>query len=764
MINLRKIPLFLLLTFILFNQAKSQSVALVLSGGGAKGFAHIGVLKALEENDIPIDYIVGNSMGALIGALYASGFSPEEIEDILINPDLYNFKRGYTKNKYYYFQNYESDASWITIPFAWGKQGLKARIPFSMYNIQDLDYLLMELFASSIAVADYNFDSLFVPFRCVATDIDSNELLVLKSGDLAKAVRASVTFPFYIRPIKINNKLLFDGGMLDNFPVGVAVKEFNPDFIIGSQAVKNYPSPNADDVISQMQNMLIRKTDFSVDSSHGLIIETKTGNENVFQFQKARQYVDSGYLATIEKIPELKKKIRRHQSEINLFERRRRFIEKMPNLSIGEVSIEGVNQKQQRYFEQSLHLNHKNFDYRTLKKQYYKLLANENVRTVYPSLTLNPETNLYDVTFDINKADPFYIKFGGFVSSAAVNEGYLNVGFRNLGKTSKHFNVSTYFGTFYNSFAAFAKYERQGKVPFSVMMDVLASRKNYFGNSRYFFEDQSPAYIVIDENYLDVNFGIPVGISHVLRLGVANINNSYLYHQNNRFTRADTADQSNFYFVNPYFEFERNTLDRKQFASKGSRFYFGFNYYFGNEHTVSGSVSGDKPEIKRNHEFFVVSSHYEQYISVFRPFIVGLTADVAYSNKPLLSNYVSSLLIASPFEPITLMKTMFLENYRAYSYGAVGVKTLFELYKHLELRLEAYYYAPYQKIRGTDENKAELSDPFSYQYLVGNAQLLYHTAVGPIGMSVNYFDKDGDKFSFLFSIGWSLFNKSRFYR
>jgi NTE family protein len=641
---------------------------------------------------------------------------------------------------------------------------LKARIPFSVYNIQDLDYLFMELFASSSAAADYNFDSLFVPFRCVATDIDSSELIVLKNGDLAKAVRASVTFPFYIRPIKIKDKLLFDGGMLNNFPVSVAVDEFHPDFIIGSQAVKNFPSPDADDVISQMQNMLMRKTNFNLDSLHGLVIESKTGDENVFQFQKAEQYIDSGYRATLEKIPELKRRIKRTQTTKDLFERRRKFIDKMPGISIGKISVEGLNEKQKHYFEHSLHLNQKNFNYSSLKKQYDRLLANENVRTVLPSLTFNPASESYDVKFDIKKADPFYIKFGGFISSAAVNEGYINVGYRQLGKTSKHYNVSTYFGTFYNSFAAFAKYERQGKIPFYVMLDVLASRKNYFGNARYFFEDQSPAYIVIDENYLDVNVGIPLGLSQVIRLGVGNLNNNYLYHQNNRFTRADTADQSNFYFLNPYLEFERNNLNRKQFASKGSRLYFGFNYYVGNEHTVSGSVRGNPPEVKRNHEFFEMSSHYEQYLSIFKPFIVGLSADVAYSNKPLLSNYVSSLLIASSFEPITLMKTMFLENYRAYSYGDIGVKTLFELYKHLELRLEAYYYVPYQKIISSANNQAELSKPFSYQYLVGKAQLLYHTAIGPIGVSVNYFDKDGNKLTFMLNIGWSIFNKSRFYR
>lgn len=764
MINLRKILLNFIVIFFLSGLVQGQSIALVLSGGGAKGFAHIGVLKALEENHIPIDYIVGNSMGALVGGLYASGYSPEEIEDLLVNPELYEFKRGNEKKHYYYFQYYADDASMITIPFSLKKQGLKPQIPFNVYNIQDLDYLLMELFASASAAANYKFDSLFIPFRCVATDIDSSELIVLKDGNLAKAVRASLTFPFFFKPIKVNGKLLFDGGMLDNFPVGVAADDFHPDFIIGSQAVKNYPSPEADDVVLQLQNMLMRKANFDLDSLQGVIIEIKTGDENVFQFQKAGQYVDSGYVAALKQIPILKEKIGRSETARSLFEKRRAFIQKMPGLKLGKVFIEGVNEKQKHYFKRSINLKKSRQNSHAFKKQYNRLLANENVRTAYPSLSFNPSTQEFDLTLDIKKVDPLYVKFGGLISSSAVNEGYLNLGYRYLGKYSAHFNISTYFGTFYNSLAAFAKYERQGRIPFYLMLDGLTSRRNYFGSTRYFFEDQSPAYIVIDESYLDFNIGFPVGLSHAIRVGVGDLNNNYLYHQNNHFTRADTADQSKFYFINPYFEFERNNLNRKQYASKGSRFYLGFNYYIGNEHTIPGSAIREQTEFKRDLEFFTISSHYEQYLNIAKPFIIGFSGDLVYSNKPLLNNYVSSLLIASSFEPVSLMKIMFLENYRAYSYGAVGFKTLFELYKQLELRIEAYYYLPYQKITSTEDSEAEFGNAFSYQYLVGKAQLLYHTAVGPIGISVNYFDKDGNKLTFMLSIGYSIFNKSRFYR
>ncbi len=226
------LTLLVLIPFFLF----PQSTVLVLSGGGAKGLAHVGVLKALEENNIPVDYVVGSSMGAFVGGLYASGYKTDDILRVLSNPENYEFKRGNAKSEYFLFQKYEYDASWITIPFSF-KGGMKARLPFTVYNTQELDYMMMEYFAQPSAAANYNFDSLFVPFRCIATEIDSTELILMKGGDLAKSIRASMTFPFFLRPIRVNDKLLFDGGMINNFPVDIAVDEFNPDFIIGSKAV-----------------------------------------------------------------------------------------------------------------------------------------------------------------------------------------------------------------------------------------------------------------------------------------------------------------------------------------------------------------------------------------------------------------------------------------------------------------------------------------------------------------------------------------------
>jgi len=115
----------------------SQTVALVLSGGAAKAYAHIGVLKALEENNIPIDYIVGNSMGSLIGALYSSGYSPDEIRLILSNSEFLNISKESNINSTCFYQRNEPDASFVNFPFNVDK-GFNIRLPLSVYNFQRL--------------------------------------------------------------------------------------------------------------------------------------------------------------------------------------------------------------------------------------------------------------------------------------------------------------------------------------------------------------------------------------------------------------------------------------------------------------------------------------------------------------------------------------------------------------------------------------------------------------------------------------------------
>ncbi len=741
----------------------SQEIALVLSGGGAKAYSHIGVLKALEENNIPISYIVGNSMGALIGALYSSGYSPEEIELILTDSKFLQLSKESNNGIASLYQKTEPDASFVNFPFNIDK-GLNIQLPLSLYNFKEIDYALMEYFSGASAASGNNFDSLMIPFRCVAADIDSSRLVTFSNGNLANTVRASITFPFYVRPIKIDSVVFFDGGMYNNFPVNIAISEFHPDFIIGSKAVNNFSSPNPDYAISLIQSMLMAKTDFKIDSTLGIVIESKSGDESIFHFSKVHDYIDSGYVATQRKMSKIVSRIDPNSKAVTLAEKRSKFNARMPKGAIGNVTVTGINEEQRNYFNKLIGDSCRYESTEKFGKFYRKLWSNENVSDIYPEMEFDSIRGDFNLNLIIKTSEPFDLGIGGYISSSGVNEGFIELSYKYLGRTAQTLSVGAYFGTFYNSFSTQGKIDFPGSLPFYVKLDLLISRKNYFSNARYFYEDKFPAYIINDENYFELSFGAPIGNSGVINIGLANINAHYQYYQDNYFARTDTADISNFYFLSPTIQYETNSLNQKMYPTAGQHFYIGFSYYTGNDKYTEGSGKSASTEFTSQLNYYTLSLRYLKYFEVFKKFSFGIASEIGISSKPLLNNYISSLLLATPYEPIPVMKTLFLENYRSNNYGGIGGSLVYNFYKHFNFRINGYYYVPYNKLLKSSDNKPYLSKPFTYHYFLGSIRLVYRPPIGVISASVNYIDKPGSKVGFLLNLGFLIFNKSRMNR
>ena len=235
---------FLLLKANMYCYGQNQKVGLVLSGGGAHGLTHVGVLQALEEHNIKVDYITGTSIGALVGAMYAAGFSPLEMRGLFTSEEYYKMSKGEIKDPYKYLQNLEDNrASLLSVHFS-NDSIFKPVLPTNLINGAAIDLNLALNLAAAEAISGYNFDSLMIPFRCVASDIHAKKEVIFSSGSLSNAVRASMSYPFFIQPIKIDDKLLFDGGLYNNFPSDVMCDNFKPDFIIGSNESAHNPVPH----------------------------------------------------------------------------------------------------------------------------------------------------------------------------------------------------------------------------------------------------------------------------------------------------------------------------------------------------------------------------------------------------------------------------------------------------------------------------------------------------------------------------------------
>ena len=209
------------------DQIDRPKVGLVLSGGGARGFAHVGVLKILDSLNFPVDYIAGTSIGGLIGALYSCGYSGIEIEEIVNSANWDELLSDMPKRKSIpYLQKYDDNKYQLTL----GLKGITPVMPRGLIQGQKVSLLISELLVKDNI--KYNFDNLKIPFQCVAVDLVSGNEVILKSGSLAKAMRATMSIPTIFSPVEWGDSLLIDGGIINNFPSDV-VKDMGADIIIG---------------------------------------------------------------------------------------------------------------------------------------------------------------------------------------------------------------------------------------------------------------------------------------------------------------------------------------------------------------------------------------------------------------------------------------------------------------------------------------------------------------------------------------------------
>ncbi|HVA97326.1 MAG TPA: patatin-like phospholipase family protein, partial [Bacteroidia bacterium] len=679
---------------LISSETKAQKVGLVLSGGGASGLAHIGVIKALEENHIPIDYITGTSMGALIGCMYSIGYTPAEMEKIVTSDQFKHWAYGQIEDKYvYYFKKQDPDASWITFKFSLDS-ALETSLPTNIISPIPVDFALMEKLSAPSAAAHYNFDSLMIPFRCVASDVEDKKSIIFKNGNLSEAVRASMSYPFYLKPIMVNGKLLFDGGLYNNFPSDVMKKDFSPDYVIGSNVSGNVPPPKADDIISQIKSMLISKTNYSLNCKNGIIIDPKT-DIALFDFDNPQQLIDSGYAATMRQISVIKKFVKRQEDSTDLAKKRAAFVDKEPPLKFKEIDIKGLNRSQIAYVKKILRHKSKSISIDSLRPEYFRLTADDKIKSIYPTATYNPD-GFYTLNLKIVKEKKLLAKFGGDFSNRPISEGFVSLQYNYLGKTAASINGNTYFGKLYTSVQLSSRIDFPFKTPLYIEPIVTYNRWDYFKSSTAFFEDVQPSYLIQDDQYGEMNIGMPLGnkAKFVTSGGISDIVDNY--YQTTTFTQSDTSDQTSFNNFYARLLLDVNSLNRKQYATQGAHFVLNATYVNGIEHTQPGSTSIVKTPTTENHQWIQIKSVFDNYYKRRGTLRLGVYLEGVYSNQPFFNNYTSTILISPGFQPTPESQTLFLQNYHANIYAAGGLKTIITFRKNIELRFEGYIFQPYQ--------------------------------------------------------------------
>jgi NTE family protein len=283
--------------------AERPRIGLVLSGGGARGAAHIGVLRELERMGVPIDFITGTSIGAIVGGMYASGLSTRQIESLLNDTDWKALFRDQPPRQNRAFRR-KVEERFYQIDKEIGLRKGKLALPTGIIQGNDLQLLLEREFLSAAEIQD--FDNLPIPFRCVATDITTSEAVVLRSGKISTAVRASMSVPAIFSVVEIDDKLLVDGGISNNLPVDVA-REMGADIIIavdvGSHLLQREQLVSALGITAQLTSILVRRTtqeQIRTLEEDDILITPDLGSFSSADFATAISQVEKGVRATVE--------------------------------------------------------------------------------------------------------------------------------------------------------------------------------------------------------------------------------------------------------------------------------------------------------------------------------------------------------------------------------------------------------------------------------------------------------------------------------
>ena len=315
-------------------------VGVVLSGGGAKGFAHIGALRVIEEAGIPIDYIAGTSMGSIIGGLYAVGYDPDMMQKLCTEQDWNLIMKDQIPRRFIPLEKRINERHYIvTLPYKNGQLKIKRSLIDGMYVNMLLTRLMMP------AYKQRDFSKLPVPFLCIATDMITADPIEFISGSLAQSIRSSMSIPFLFEPVDYEGYLLCDGGLTNNFPVR-NVREKGADIIIGVdlEIIKSDPNvlDNSLKVLERLISVVSQDESNKAREECNILIRPQLGKANMMSFNDFSPIINCGEEGAREKFPELKRLADSLQA-LGPFEVERHHTQPIDRVMIAGVEVEGLD-------------------------------------------------------------------------------------------------------------------------------------------------------------------------------------------------------------------------------------------------------------------------------------------------------------------------------------------------------------------------------------------------------------------------------------
>lgn len=749
----------------------SGRMGLVLSGGGAKGLYHIGVIKALEENSIPIDYVAGTSMGAIVAALYAAGYTPQEMIDIVLSGSVEQWVSGKLEDKYRFYHNERPDSpSMLSIYADVKRDTLKNRssinlaLPHSFVSTAQIDMALLSLLAAPSAACGGDFDKLMVPFRCIATDMNAHTPVEMRSGDLPFAVRASMAYPMLFRPVMDSEgRVLIDGGCYDNFPWRIVQSDFAPDFYLGLQCLDgNELSTQHSSIEKQVMSLVTMPTDYSLPEGQSMIIKRDI-DASVIDFSAGKKIIAAGYEDAMQMMDSLKQRFTSRRSPEEVASRRAAFRDSCPELIVSGGEINGLRPRQKHYARTVLEFeeprrdstDRATYSFEEMKERYFSLMATDNFTiNAFPRMKYDSLYEDFNVTFDLAVKPKVRYSIGGNLSSTAYNQLHVGMNYFSVGNTAQSGYVELFLGPISAIARAGGRTVFLGRTPTYLDYAGFISRRSTLHGS---FGNITPARNTIDarvlETYVSGAFGVATTRKSIFEVGFNTGYNFYSY-EDSYDQPDDPHTHDRFRFVASRLLFERSTLDKVLYPTRGTKLSLSAIAVHGRDRYENEELFNSGEWTSRSRSWVGVKAQWEHYPGDWQRswFSVGYNIESVYTNHPDFGNPYSTILSMPQYAPTAHSKMLFMPEFYANRYTAMGIMPTFSLARNFYLRGGVY---------------AMLRDPIhsdDYMHYMTDLSFVYHTRIGPVSLAVTKYNfNTTDNFYVTFNFGYPIFGKKGLY-
>jgi NTE family protein len=438
---------------------------------------------------------------------------------------------------------------------------------------------------------------------------------------------------------------------------------------------------------------------------------------------------------------------------------RNKFNNKSAPLLIDQIHFAGFTFNQQKFINRFFNSGKRPLTFNEIKSGFYRLVSHDYFNNLYPGFIFNPSKQNFNFSLTKRPQNNFQVDFGGVIATRNISNIYLGLNYYYFNRTLTHFNADFNAGNFYKSAELKARINFPNRGQFYLEPIATFNKWDFLQGDELVLNSSTPTVLYRIDRKVGAALGIPVGENYKMMLGGSYLNNRDQYINTEVLSSSDTLDVLSLSGGRFGIGLTTNSLNRKQYSSLGRAYSFSVDWFGVVEKYEPGNTSVLTVPQSNYRTWIRAKVSLEQY---FKKGIYssGYLFEGVISNQPVFTNYTGTIINAPAFNPIQDSKTLLLQNFRAFNYLAGGWRNVFNIRKSLDFRLEGYLFKPIEAIQMLQNQEATLNGDLTKIYFAATAGLVLHSTVGPISLSVNYYDDKENQLGVLLHVGFLLFNKT----